>query len=162
MSNFEVGDVVVNLNDINLWNNTYHSNRFVSLMRETVTSVSGDLFTTAKSISFDDDFSDKSMVAQRVFRQSDGRCIADASSFRYNLTKDKDVIMQRFSEYFDAAIVKLDSDDQEAIDEIEDEIHSLQAKLEAIKAGNRPLTKNQTYREHHEACKKAVLDKLII
>lgn len=160
MKNFEVGDVVINLNEIHLWNNTYHSKRFLESMRETVTAVSGDLFTTDKSVSLDEHVSDKSMSAQRVFRQEDGRCIADSSSFRYNLTKHPEHILYRVNACFDAGYDKLKAGDKEAIDDIEDQIAVLQAKLNDLYAGKRPLTTNQTVREHHDECVKAVLAKL--
>lgn len=160
MPNFEVGDIVVNLNDLHLWNNTYHSKRFISLMRETVTSASDDLFTTDKTQSLDSHVSDKSMDAQRIFRQADGRCLGDSGSFRYNLTKHPESILYRVNACFDAGYHKLKADDKEAIDDLEDQIAALQQKLNDLYAGKRPLTSKQTVREHHDECVKAVMAQL--
>jgi hypothetical protein len=162
MSNFEVGDVVINLNQLHLWNNTYYANRFISAMRETVTAVNGDLFTTDRKQSLSEPFSDKSMDAQRIFRQEDGRCIADSSSFRYNLTKHPESILYRVNAYFDAGYEKFKADDKEAINDIENQIAVLQQKLNDIYSGNRPLTSKQTVREHHDECVKAVMAQLKI
>lgn len=160
MPNFEVGDIVVNLNDLHLWNNTYHSKRFISLMRETVTSASDDLFTTDNAQSLDSHVSDKSMDAQRIFRQADGRCLGDSGSFRYNLTKHPESILYRVNACFDAGYEKIKAGDKEAIDDIENQIAVLQQKLNDLYSGKRPLTTNQTVREHHDECVKAVLEKL--
>jgi hypothetical protein len=160
MPNFEVGDVVINLNQVHLWNNTYHSKRFIESMRETVTAVNGDLFTTDPRQSLAEHVSDKSMDAQRIFRQEDGRCIADSSSFRYNLTKHPELVLYRLNACFDAGYEKLKAGDKEAIDDLEDQIAVLQQKLNDLYSGKRPLTSNQTVREHHDECVKAVLAKL--
>lgn len=160
MPNFEVGDVVINLNQLHLWNNTYHSKRFIESMREIVTAVNGELFTTDPQQSLDEHVSDKSMSAQRIFRQEDGRCIADPSSFRYNLTKHPESILYRVNTCFDAGYQKLKAGDKEAIDDLEDQIATLQQKLNDLYAGKRPLTMNKTVREHHDECVKAIMEKL--
>lgn len=155
MPNFEVGDVVINLNQLHLWNNTYHSKRFIDSMRETVTAVNGDLFTTDSQ-----QFSEKSMSAHRTFRQEDGRCVADLSSFRYNLTKYPESILYRVNACFDSGYNKLKAGDKDAIEDLEDQIAVLQEKLNDLCTGKRPLTINKTVREHHDECVKAVLAKL--
>jgi len=160
MKNFEVGDVVINLNSLHLWNNTYHSKRFIQSMKETVTAVNGDLFTTDQKISLDEHISDKSMSAHRVFRQEDGRCIADSSSFRYNFTKHPELILYRLNAVFDAGYQKLKADDKVAIQDIEDQIATLQQKLDDLYAGKRPLNSKKTVREHHDECVKAIFETL--
>lgn len=142
--NFNVGDVVVNMNDVSLWNNIYHFEDFIRTFSkiEVVTQTAYGRFTTDKDIDLNksEDLEDW-RKQYSIYSQSSGK---SKSGFKkmYNWTKNKDSIIADFEVLFAESFAKCQTEDEVLIARLEAEIREKQARIEKIRAGNRNAPHN--------------------
>lgn len=145
---FNVGDVVINLKDISFWNNCYHFENFIrSLKKEVVTQAQQYKFTTLDNINLNS-YEDcgKHDNSYYIYDQRTG---VGASGFKqvHNWTTNEKNIRAYIQKQFDEALAKCTKEDEEAIAQLEADIRHKQAKIDAIKAGNRPISFNSNINE---------------
>jgi len=145
---FNVGDIVVSLNDLQFWDNPYHFQKALNSLRtEVVTSVLQDQFTTKKEInlsSWDDcrDWKNESYI----YDIRNGLARSGSKQVHNWTTKEKN-IRAYIQKQFDETLLKCTKEDESTIAKLEAEIRHKQAQIEAIKAGNRPLSYNTKINE---------------
>jgi hypothetical protein len=164
---FNVGDVVINFESIDLWDNTYHFKQTLNYFKKEVVVGADDYaFTTypeldvAKRMWLDWD------KERHLYRQSDGRQWSDngiGTRFYGNLTTNEAGVRAYLQKKFDEALAKCDKDDADEIAKLEAEIRHRQAQIEKIKAGKRGVSYKQDLVERdfineRIAALKAVLD----
>jgi predicted Zn-dependent protease len=141
---FNVGDVVINFESIDLWDNIYHYKQTLQFFKkEVVTSADDYCFTTAPGLDVSKRLSLDYEQQRKLYGQRDGRKWGDISNgtrFYGNLTTNEAGIRKYLQKKFDEAFAKCDKEDADEIAKLEAEIRRAQARIEAIKAGKRPLS----------------------
>jgi hypothetical protein len=164
---FNVGDVVINFESIDLWDNTYHFKQTLNYFKKEVVVAADDYaFTTTPGIDVTKRFSMDWQQESKLYNQRDGRQWSDISNgtrFYGNWTTNEAGIRAYLQKKFDAALAKCDNDDAAEIAKLEAEIRQRQAQIEKIKAGKRCLSYKQDLVERdfineRIAVLKAVLD----
>lgn len=142
--NFQVGDVVVDLSALQFWNNVYHHDKTVKVMRkQTIASANEKYFTCDPKIDLAKvngfmDYTDQA----RVFHQKNGLPY-DGHSQMVNLTRNRANLMAHLEKEFQKGFQKCDEEDTKEIAALESSIRALQAKIDKVKAGKRPLSFKQ-------------------
>jgi len=150
---FNVGDVVINFEYIEFWDNAYHFEKTLqNFKKEVVVDADDYAFTTTpgidvkKRVSFDWD------KKRKIYDQRSGRQWGDlgaTTSFYGNLTTNEAGIRAYLQKRFDAALKKCDDADAAEIASLEATIRAAQAKIEAIKAGKRQVSYKPELFERH-------------
>jgi len=141
--NFNVGDKVINLSELSLWDNVFHFEKFENHFICTVTHANERYF----SISFFDVNQKKNFCGSdlhHVYCQEDGKwCDYDPSSITrlYHFERDKDKVIAHMNKLFDEALKKSDDEDAKEIQSLENQIQFLQSRIQLIKDGKRPSIK---------------------
>lgn len=146
---FKVGDIVVNLNDVSLWDNSYHFEKFINSLskKETVVQTANGRFTTDVNVDLSKYEDREDWKKQHsIYFQNDG---SSAAGFKkmYNWTTNKANIVAYFEGIFKEALTKCQNEDDALIARLEAEIREKQAKIEKIKSGNRVLSHNNKVNE---------------
>lgn len=139
--NFNVGDVVLDLQDMGLWNNVYHyKNTLVTFRKSVVLNACERLFTTDMNIDTTkvNGLSDWD-VKRKVCEQKNGRGYDGSQAFVNYTTRERDV-RAHVKKLFDKEIERCDKEDAEMIARIESEIAAKQRQIEEIKAGRRRIS----------------------
>jgi len=141
MSNFKynVGDKVINLSELSLWDNSIHFEQFKNSFIKTVTSATADHFSVT-AYDVNQRMTYNSLNDRHIFNQKDGSCrdyTYSIDNTLYHFVHDHDRIVafvkKKIAESFD----KAQADDDKEIASLEAQIERLQARLEHIKAGGR-------------------------
>lgn len=138
---FNVGDVVINFEDLQFWNNVYHFNKTIrTFKKEIVVSATDRFFTTKSDIDLSkfNGFSDW-REQSNVCTQEDGRAW-DGGLVYVNLTTNEKNLRAHLQSLFDGALTKCDNDDAVEITKLEAEIAQKQKQVENIKAGKRGIS----------------------
>lgn len=145
MQNFNVGDMTVNIGDVKFWDNPYHYQLTLNTIKpKPVTGASEEWFTVKPEINVDkfrrglDDY----YIKAHVRHQKNGMPWDGASDQVVNLTNNKPRLMAYLNQQFDVAFQKCDEEDAAEIKKLESEIEFLKKKIEAVKAGKRPVSYN--------------------
>jgi len=145
---FNVGDIVVSLNDLQFWDNPYHFEKALnSLKPEVVASIRQNKFTTKKDIdlsSYDDCRDWKNEYYIYELRNGVAHSV---NKQVHNWTTNEKNIRAYIQKQFDESLAKCTKEDEDTIARLEAEIRHKQAQIEAIKAGNRPLSYNSKINE---------------
>lgn len=139
---FSVGDIVINLSDVSLWNNVYHFDKFINSFskKEVVTQVLHGRFTTDKDTDLGkyedrEDFRKQHSIYFKSNGQSEG-----GFKKMYNWTTNRDNIVKYLEGLYQATLEKCQTEDDEMIARLEAEIREKQARIEKIRAGNRSVS----------------------
>lgn len=145
---FNIGDIVVSLNDLQFWDNPYHFEKALnSLKTEVVASIRQNKFTTKKDIdlsSYDDCRDWKNEYYIYELRNGVAHSV---NKQVHNWTTNEKNIRAYIQKQFDESLAKCTKEDEDTIARLEAEIRHKQAQIEAIKAGNRPLSYNSKINE---------------
>jgi hypothetical protein len=164
---FNVGDVVINFESIDLWDNTYHFQKTLNYFKKEVVVAADDYtFTTTPGIDVTKRLSMDWQQESKLYSQRDGRQWGDngiGTRFYGNLTTNEAGVRAYLQKKFDEALAKCDKDDADEIAKLEAEIRHRQAQIEKIKAGKRGVSYKQDLVERdfineRIAALKAVLD----
>jgi hypothetical protein len=130
---FNVGDVVINFESIDLWDNTYHFKQTLNYFKKEVVVAADDYaFTTTPGIDVTKRFSMDWQQESKLYNQRDGRQWSDISNgtrFYGNWTTNEAGIRAYLQKKFDAALAKCDNDDAAEIAKLEAEIRQRQAQI---------------------------------
>jgi len=164
MKKFNDGDKVVSLNNIQYWNNPYHQKGFINNFVKTVKHSNEDMFTTDQSIKNFDGISNKSMTALSVNYQN-GSCLSyehrEYHLYNLNDEQDKARVLDKLNEHFDTAEKEAKKNQENRISEIENEILTLQRRLERVKAGKHERSDDSMSElERNEDFKQQILKKI--
>lgn len=139
---FKVGDVVINLNEVSLWNNIYHFEKFINSFakKEVVKQVSYGRFTTSDDVDLSK-YEDREDWRKQysIYGLSNGKSVGGSKKM-YNWTTNKKNIVAYLEGLFKEEIEKCQREDDELIARLEAEIRQKQAKIEQIRAGNRGIS----------------------
>jgi hypothetical protein len=145
---FNVGDIVVSLNDLQFWNNTYHFQKAInSLKKEVVTSIHQNKFTTKKDIDLSSYYDCKDWKNEYYIYDIRNGVSHSVNKQVHNWTTNEKNIRAYIQKQFDEALLKCTTEDESTIAKLEAEIRHKQAQIEAIKAGNRSLSYNTKINE---------------
>lgn len=145
---FNVGDIVVSLNDLQFWDNPYHFQKALnSLTTEVVASINQNQFTTKESINLGN-YNDCSDWKNEyyIYNLTNGMARTGHKQV-HNWTTNEKNIRAYIQKQFDESLAKCTKEDEDTIAKLEAEIRHKQAQIEAIKAGNRPLSYNNKINE---------------
>lgn len=141
---FNVGDVVINFESIELWDNVYHFEKTLAYFKkEVVTNADDYAFTTKPGLDVTKRLGMDHDDQRYLYSQTSGRQWGDlgvGTRFYGNLTTNEAGIRKYLQQKFDEALAKCDKADAEEIADLEATIRNAQAKIDAIKAGKRPLS----------------------
>lgn len=146
---FNIGDIVVNLENITLWDNVYHFEQFIRTFKnkEVVTQLFNGRFATLDSFDITK-YEDRENFKNQyhIYHQNGG---ASVSGFKqmYNWTTNEKNIRAHFNKLFAEAIKKCDEEDEKEIAKLEEQIRHAQEKIAAIKAGKRTVSFNSKINE---------------
>lgn len=129
---FKVGDKVINLKDMYLWNNSYHFKRFMQNAISVVEHITEHQFSTSKDITLLEPVSEKSWSSMDVYSQANGMCLGDQSVV-YHLVHDRHLIEKFLNNAFETAQRNLDIDDANKLHDIEKQIEALQKQAALIR-----------------------------
>lgn len=138
--NFQVGDQVVDLQDIELWDNVYHHEKNLNRMKpKTVVAANEKFFTCSPDIDVDrfSGLSDNCLHG-KVFQQRNG-APWDGPARMVNITRNKPALLNYLNDKFAARLSKCDDEDTAMIKRLEAEIAAKQKAIENIKAGKRTV-----------------------
>lgn len=143
--NFQVGDKVVDIESLSLWDNVYHWKNTLRGMRvQVVTQVSEMVFTCLPDFQdierfpFGDKHRDNSHL---VYQQKNGvPWDGHPRSQMVNITRNKANLITYLEKKFQERFKKCDEDDASEIQKLEGEIRALQNRIDAVKAGKRPVS----------------------
>lgn len=139
--NFNVGDVVINLDRLSLWNNVYHFDKTLQYFKkEVVASADDRVFTTDPTIDISkfSGFS-RDYEKDRICSQRDGRGW-DGSRVYVNFSRNEANVRAYLQNMFDTALATCQKTDDELVARLEAEILAKQRQIEAIKAGKRVVS----------------------
>jgi hypothetical protein len=141
---FNVGDVVINFESIELWDNVYHFEKTLSYFKKEVVVAADDYcFTTKAGIDISKRMDMDWDKQRHLYDQRDGRQWGDlgnSTRFYGNFTTNEANIRAYLQKKFDAALAKCQENDDDEVAKLEADIRRLQAKLDAVKAGKRPIS----------------------
>lgn len=129
---FKVGDQVVNLKDLYLWNNSHHFKRFLKNAISVVEHVNSTQFSTNKAVDLSEHVSDKSWSSMDVYSQDNGQCLGDRSTV-YHMVHDKDIIEKFLKNAFDIAERNIENEEAATLKDIESKIAELQLQADRIR-----------------------------
>lgn len=132
---FKIGDKVVNLKDLYLWDNFYHYKRFLVNAIAVVEHVSEHQFSTKRSVDLKEKVSCKSWDSVHVFDQGSGSCLGEDSRV-YHMVHDREIIEKILTEAFNTADEKLTKREEQELTEIELQIAALQLKADHLRNKN--------------------------
>ena len=141
--NFNVGDKVINLKDLSLWDNVYHFDKFEHSIISTVSSANERYFSISNfDVQNKMDFygSDTSYV----YLQKDGSWLSYHPTWitkLYHFDRDRDIVIAHLKKLFTEAMYTADNNDLKEIASLEAQISNLQKRIDSIKAGLRPSIK---------------------
>jgi len=146
--NFNVGDIVVSLNDLQFWDNPSHFQITIrNLKKEVVASVGDTQFTTKENINLLN-YNDCTDYKNEAYIYSLRNGLArDSRKLVHNWTTNEKNIRNYIQKQFDEVLAKCTKEDEDTIAKLEAEIRHKQAQIEAVKAGNRPLSYNHKINE---------------
>lgn len=142
MANFRynVGDKVIDLSELSLWDNTMHFSKFEKSLIKVVTFASEEYFSvTSFDVTKPMNFEPRNN--QYMFHQKDGKCREYTYSIDnslYHFVHDHQRVVAFIKKKMADSFEKAATTDAKEIAALESEIRRLQAKIESIKAGNRP------------------------
>lgn len=139
--NFQVGDKVVDVQDMSLWDNIYHFQKNLNRLKpKTVVAANEKFFTCTPGVDVDS-FSGLSdyRLHSLVFLQKTGRPW-DGTAALGNITRNWDGVTSYMNKHFDERLTRCDAEDVAAIKRLEAEIEAKQKTIEAIKAGKRTIS----------------------
>lgn len=136
---YNVGDKVINLSDLSLWDNSFHFSQFESQFIQTVTSATAEHFSVTrydvtKPMNYD------SHNDRFIFNQKDGKCrdyTYNIDNSLYHFIHDHDRVVAFVKKKIAEAFAKANEEDAKEIASLEAQIRSLQARIDTIKAGGR-------------------------
>ncbi len=139
--NFNVGDKVICLTELSLWNNVFHFKKFEDHFIKTVAHANERYFSLGYDIN--ENASRFEYERQYFYNQHDGSwCDYSLNPHvitkLYHLERDRGIITAHMNKLFDIAFKEAEKADNSEIEKIELEIKRLQAKVQAIKDGKRP------------------------
>lgn len=142
---YNVGDKVIDLSSLSLWNNSIHFAQFESKFIQTVTSATEEYFSVSsydvtKPMNYD------SHNDRYIFKQKDGSCRDYAytiDNHLYHFVHDHDRIVAFVKKKIAEAFTKANEDDAKEIASLEAQIRSIQARIDKIKAGGREAVTGQ-------------------
>lgn len=152
---FNVGDVVIDLQDLGLWHNPYHHKKTLATFKQAVVVGATDkLFTTDHRVDIEKvgGFSDWH-VKNKVAYQDTGRGY-DGTQAYINLTTRRRDVEAHLKKLLDTELARCDKEDEEMIARLEAEIAFKQRQIENVRAGKRTLSYNHQIveREHLQEC----------
>lgn len=135
--NFEVGDEVVDIFYIDLWDNVMHPASFINGLKNRKTVVMAD--ETRFSIEpvsslFSSEYKDE----KYIYFQNNGEGRGFGRLF--NITKNGEKLLAFMRNKYETRIAECTKADEKAIADLEAEIKFKQEQIEAIKAGKRPIS----------------------
>lgn len=136
---YNVGDKVIDLSNISLWDNTIHFGQFESSLIKVVTFASEEYFSVT-SFDVTQPMSYMPYNNQYMFYQKDGTCrdyMPTRDNTLYHFVHDHERVVTFIKKKIAAAFEKATSEDEKEISNLESEIRRLQAKIDTIKAGGR-------------------------
>lgn len=138
---FCVGDVVVNFEGLQFWDNPYHFNLVQSTLRkEVVLAADEKYFTTSPHINLQRFNGLSSYDDQRlVCYQPNGYSVEGTKKY-VNWTKNETNIRAYLKGLQDGALLNCERLDNDEIAKLEAEIRHRQACIDAIKNGKRPIS----------------------
>jgi len=153
--NFNVGDVVIDFQDMSLWNNPYHHKKTLNTFRKLVVVAANDkYFTTVPGIDLDkfsglSDYREKMVVCE----QRNGRGFDGSQAF-VNLTTRRRDIEAHLQKLFAEETARLDKEDAAAIAQLEAEIAFKKQQIEIVRAGKRKISYDTKFvaRELSQEC----------
>jgi len=136
---YNVGDKVIDLSQLSLWNNSFHFSQFENSFVKTVTSATAEHFSVTKydvtkPMNYD------AHNDRFIFNQKDGSCrdyTYTIDNHLYHFVHDHDRVVSFVKKKIAEAFAKAKEDDDKEIASLEAQIRSLQARIEKIKAGGR-------------------------
>lgn len=141
---FNVGDVVINFESIDLWDNVYHFKQTLAYFKKEVVASADDVcFTTAPGIDVTKRFGLDYEQERKLYTQNSGRqwgSVDTTTRFYGNWTTNAAGIRAYLQKKFDEALAHCDDNDAAEISNLEATIRNAQKKIDAIKAGKRPLS----------------------
>jgi hypothetical protein len=142
---FNVGDVVINFESIELWDNVYHFEQTLAYFKKEVVTAADDYcFTTAPGLDVTKRVNMDHHDKRKLYDQRDGRQWGDiarnSTRFYGNWTTNEAGIRAYLNKKFDEACKKCDDRDAEEIVNLEETIRRAQTKIDAIKAGKRTIS----------------------
>lgn len=141
---FNVGDVVINFESIDLWDNVYHFDKTLQYFKKEVVVAADDYcFTTAPGLDISKRLDMDHYEQRKLYSQRDGRQWGDLGAgtrFYANFTTNEAGIRQYLQKKFDEALTKCIKEDADELAKLEAEMHRIQAKIDRIKAGKRPIS----------------------
>lgn len=136
---YNVGDKVISLYDLSLWDNSIHFEKFKASFIKTVTSANAEYFSvTAYDVNQPMNYD--SLNDRHIFKQKDGSCrdyTYTVDNHLYHFVHDHDRIVAFIKKKIAEAFDKAQSEDDKEIASLEDQIRRLQARLDVVKAGGR-------------------------
>lgn len=153
--NFNVGDIVIDFQDMSLWNNPYHHKKTLNTFRQMIVVAANDkYFTTVPGIDLDkfsglSDYREKMSVCE----QRNGRGFDGSQAF-VNLTTRRRDVEAHLKKLFDAELAQRDKEDADEIAKLEAEIAAKYRQIEVVKAGKRKLSYDSNFvaRELSQEC----------
>lgn len=160
---YNVGDKVIDLSNLSLWDNTMHFGQFENSLIKVVTFASEEYFSVT-SFDVTQPMSYMPCNNQYMFYQKDGKCrdyVPSRDNSLYHFVHDHQRVVDFIKKKIATAFEKSAADDAKEIDSLEHEIRRLQAKIENIKAGGRPaITGTVPQRQFLENRQETILKKL--
>lgn len=137
---YNVGDKVINLSSLSLWDNSIHFAKFQESFIKTVTSATEKYFSvTSFDVTQPMDYD--SLSYRHIFKQKDGSCLDythTIDNHLYHFVHDHDRIVKFLKNKIVEAFDKALTEDNKEIAILEDQIRSLQNRVAVIKSGGRP------------------------
>lgn len=134
---FEIGDEVVDLFYIDMWDNVMHPESFINGIknRKTVVMADDSRFSTAPVSSL---YSYEYKDEQHIYFQNSGEGRGFGRLF--NMTQNGEKLLAYMRKKFEERLAVCTKADNDAIAQLEAEIRARQAQIENIKAGKRPVS----------------------
>lgn len=112
---FNVGDKVVNLRFLHLWNDAFHHVHFLNDSVHLVSNATDEFFTFNPLVEIPESLSLNSYVAQHIYQQSTGVCIADGAKHVLSVEREFPLIKSALDSAFALAMQKVDDENKNII-----------------------------------------------
>jgi hypothetical protein len=123
---FNVGDKVISLRYLHLWDSSFYHVRFLNDSVHVVTSVNDKFFTFTPNLELPDKFSLDSYAGHNAYYQVSGECFASPDKMVFSFERDGEIIQSKLDEVFKSSMKKMDDDFKNAVIETpktSDDVH---------------------------------------
>jgi hypothetical protein len=133
---FNVGDKVISLHYLHLWNDAFHYVHFLNDALHVVTAVTDEFFTFNPAVEIPAQFGLDTYAAHQIYQQSTGVCVGDKEKAVFSVLNDYALIKEALDSAFSIAMKDVDQEHLNNIVKPPESMYDTGVYLEEVRTRN--------------------------